>query len=236
MTIDINNLIVAIVFLLPGFLTSRLISTRTPAVGRETSAFQETFESLLRSVYIHLLIFPFIFAVFWGFFVGNNPYLLNKINIDGLQVYYLLRPLETILLFFIWLFSAFLLAIFFGYKWDPLDVLLSKLVNKTGTKSEDLFYQLREYAVARVDAGQENNQLWVQARLKNGYTYRGKLVFAGYRHDGMSRELMLADVLFFPYPVQATEQINSKPKKYDFVLIDFSNCDSLETLFGKASI
>ncbi len=202
-------------------------------MGREVSAFQETFESLLRSVYIHLLIAPLFFAVFWYFFVGNNINLLSQINKTGLQAYYLARPFETIILLFGWLFTAFLLAVVFGYKWDPLDVLLSKLVDKTGTKSEDLFYQLRGYLVARVDKSPEDNQLWVQARLKNGYTYRGKLVFAGYRRDGMSRELMLADVKFFPYPVQAREQVNLEFKQYDFVLIDFANCDSLEVLFGK---
>ena len=235
MSIELNNLLVALVFLLPGFLTSRLISARTPAVGREVSAFQETFESLLRSVYIHLLIAPLFFAVFWYFFVGKNAYLLDQIHKGGLQAYYLARPFETIILVFGWLFVAFLLAVIFGFKWDPLDVLISRLVNKTGTKSEDLFYQLRGYLVAKKIADKDDTQLWVQARLKNGFTYRGKLVFAGYRRDGMSRELMLSDVKFYAHPIQATEQVNLEPKLYNFVLIDFANCDSLEVLFGKGT-
>jgi len=233
MSIDFSNLLVTLVFLLPGFLTSRLISGRIPAVGRDVSAFQETLESLLRSVYIHLLIAPMFFVVVWYFFVRNDADLLNQINKSGLQAYYLVRPFETIILLLGWLFTAFLLAVIFGYWWDPLEALLSRLVNKTGTRSEDIFYQLREYAVDRKVNGKSHTELWIQARLKNGYTYRGKLVFAGYRRDGMSRELMLADVRSFPFPVQTTEQVISVPKIYDFVLIDFANCDSLEALFGK---
>lgn len=232
MSIELGNLTVALVFLLPGFLTSRLISARTPAIGREVSTFQETFESLLRSVYIHLTIAPFFFIVVWVFLARSSPSLLDQIYKIGPQAYYTAQPFVVIALLFGWLLAAFLLAAVFGYKWDPLDVLLSKLVNTTGTKSEDLFYQLREYINVSKDS--EKKELWVQARLKNGYAYRGKLVFAGYRHDGMSRELMLADVKFFPYPVQTTEEIKGGPKLYDFVLIDVANCDSLEVLLGKS--
>ena len=203
---SIDNLFVALVFLLPGFLTSRLISARTPAMGKEASAFQETFESLLRSVYIHLFIAPFFFSIVAFHLAKNDQALLDSIYREGLQTYYFARPLEAVLLLFGWLFVAFLLAVFFGYKWDPLDLLFSRLVNKTGTKSEDVFYQLREYAIDKRGAGQKDNQLWIQARLKNGYTYRGELVFAGYRHDGMSRELMLSNVKFFPYSAQTTDR------------------------------
>lgn len=229
MSIELGNLLVALVFLLPGFLTSRLISARTPAIGREVSTFQETFESLLRSVYIHLVIAPFFFIVVWYFLVRNDPSLLDQIYKNGPQAYYLTQPFVVTMLLFGWLIAAFLLAAVFGYKWDPLDALLSRLVNKTGTKSEDLFYQLREY----INKNPEKKEPWVQARLKNGYVYRGKLVFAGYRHDGMSRELMLADVKFFPYPVQTAEEIKDEPKQYNFVLIDVANCESLEVLLGK---
>ncbi len=233
MSVEFNNLLIALIFLLPGFLTSRLISARTPAIGRQTSTFQETLESLLRSVYIHLAISPFFLAIVWCFFLKNYPTVLGRISKDGFQAFYSAWPFETVILSFGWLLVAFLLAVFFGYKWDPLDVLFLKLTNKTGTKSEDMFYQLRQFESVRQKTGHENNQLWVQARLKNGYTYRGKLGFAGYRHDGMSRELMLADVKFFAYPTQVTGQIQDIPKNYDFVLIEFENCESLEVLFGQ---
>lgn len=232
MSLEFNNLLVALVFLLPGFLTSRLISARTPAFGRQTSTFQETLESLLRSVYIHLLIAPFFFTVIWYFFIRNHIFISDHISRYGFQVFYLVWPFETVVLLFGWLLISFLLAVFLGYKYDPLDELFLRLANKKGTKSEDLFYQLRQRGVARQQSGKENDQLWIQARLKNGYTYRGKLDFAGYRHDGMGRELLLADVKFFAYPAQILGQTQDEPKLYDFVLIEFENCESLEVLFG----
>jgi hypothetical protein len=232
MSIEFNNLLVALVFLLPGFLTSLLISARTPAVGREVSAFRETFESLLRSVYIHLLIAPVFFTVFWYFFVKSDASLLGQINKTGLKAYYFTHPFETIILLLAWLFAAFLLAVLFGSKWDPLEVLLSKLVTRTGTKSEDMFYLLHQYEAQRQKNKQENNQLWVQPRLKNGLTYRGKLLFAGYRREGMGRELMLADAKFFSNPAQTANQTQGETRFYDFVIFEFENCESLEFLFG----
>jgi len=233
MSIEFDNLFIALAFLLPGFLTSRLILTRTPAMGRERSPFQDTFESLLRSVYIHLLLAPIFFTVIVCFLIKNDAILLDRIQKEGLQAYYLARPLETTIVLFLWLFTAFVLAIIFGYKWDPLEALFSKLVNKTGTKSEDLFYQLRELVTIQRDKGKKDAQLWIQARLKNGYTYRGEFVFAGYRHDGMSRKLMLSNVKFFPYPAQIAGPIQSEPKSYDYVVINVDNCESLEVLLGR---
>ena len=69
-----------------------------------------------------------------------------------------------------------------------------------------------------------------RARLKNGFTYRGEYFFAGYRHEGASRELMLANVKFFPYKAQTIEDTGSAPKLYDYVLLDLENCESLEFL------
>ncbi|MBI3151564.1 MAG: hypothetical protein HYZ21_05495 [Chloroflexi bacterium] len=231
MSIDFNNLLITLAFLLPGFLTSRLISARTPAMGRQASTFQETLESLLRSVYIHLVLMPFFSFVVWHFFVRSNIYVLKQIQTDGMRALYAIWPFETVLFLFLWLLAAFLLAVLFGYKWDPLNELTLRLANYTGTKSFDLFYQLRQSESDRQNARHQRDQLWVQARLKNGFVYRGKLVFAGYRHDGMSRELMLADVKFYA----SDAQMQSQPYVsilYDYVLIEFANCESLEVLFG----
>ena len=56
MTLELEGLLITLAFLLPGFLASRLIAARTPAVGRRPTAFEETLESLLRSVYINLVV------------------------------------------------------------------------------------------------------------------------------------------------------------------------------------
>ncbi len=232
-----ENLLVALLFLLPGFLTSRLISARTPALGKEASDFQDTLGSLLRSVYIHLFIAPIFIILIWYFRFLNNATLSDAVFNGGLQVYYVTRPFEVTILLFVWLFSSFLLALFFGYKWDPLEALFLKLVNKTGTESEDLFYQLRKNTEERRKKGQKNNQLWMQVRLKNSCVYQGEFSFIGYRHDGMSRELLLTNVTYISNAIQETESISAQniSTKFDFVYIDISNCESIEILFGANS-
>ena len=233
MSVDFNNLLVALVFLLPGFLTSRLIAARTPAMGKEASVFQETFESLLRSVYIHLVILPLIYLVEVYAIRGGNSNVFYSILRDMLKGDYYTQASLVITLFFSWLVGAFSLATIFGYFWDPLEVLFSKLVKKTGTKSEDIFYQLREHVVNKRDAGEKNYQFWIQTRLKNGCKYQGEFYFVGYRHDGMSREIVLANVTFFPAQVDGQPQGVSQ--KYNFVMLDLANCESLEVLFSNSS-
>jgi hypothetical protein len=122
-------------------------------------------------------------------------------------------------------------AIFWGYKWDPLDALFSRLVKNTGTKSEDIFYQLREDVIKKREGGEKFFQFWIQARLKNGYVYQGEFSFIGYRQESMSRELLLANVTFSPNSSRENEKVQPQPMHYDYVLIDVGNCESLEILF-----
>src|SRR5215216_5262658 len=96
MSIEFNNLLVALVFLLPGFLTSRLLAARTPAMGREVSIFQETFESLLRSVYIHLIIAPIVYFVVLHLVAKNDTAVIDTILRNGIQAYYLAQPLQIV--------------------------------------------------------------------------------------------------------------------------------------------
>jgi len=230
MALELEGLVIALAFLLPGFLTSKLVMARTPAVGRQASAFDETLESLLRSVSIHLMIAPLALVVVRFVLLRGDPVLLLRICSEGLQAYYDARPLEVLLVLFGWLVGAFLIALLFGCRWDPIEFLFQCLVKSTGTLSEDPFYLLRQLVIERREQGQSSCQLWIQARLKNGYTYRGELSFVGYRDEDKSRELMLANVKFFPYPAQATDKLCSPPKLYDFVFIDTANCESLEVL------
>jgi hypothetical protein len=190
------------------------------------------FESLLRSVYIHIILAPFVFTLVKYIFIGGDFALISRINNEGMQAYYLARPFQATLVLFGWLFFAFVLALIFGYKWDPLEALFSYLVKQTGSASEDIFYQLIKQVINQREQGRGKYQLWIQARLKNGYTYRGEFYFAGYRHNGLSRELVLANVKFYPYPVQIGENPAGEPKLYNFVLLDAANCDSLEFLFA----
>lgn len=230
MALELEGLLIALAFLLPGFLTSRLIAARTPAAGRHPSAFEEALESLLRSVSIHLIIVPMLLVVVWFILLRDDPGLKWRICSEGLQAYYDTRPLEVSFVLWGWLVAAFSIALLFGCRWDPTECVLQRLARSTGTLSEDPFYLLPQRVAERREQGQESCQLWVQARLKNGYTYRGELVVMGYRDEDKSRELLLANVKFFPYPAQATDEPCSSPKLYDFAFIDVANCESLEVL------
>jgi len=233
MSIEFSNLLVALVFLLPGFLTSRLIAARTPAIGRAVSTFQETFESLLRSICIHLVIAPFAFVFVKYVLLSGDHTLISRIDNEGVQAYYIARPFQVTLLLFGWLVFAFVVAFVFGYVRDPFEIMFNVLVKKTRTSSEDVFYQLTDHvAKLRID-GKSDAQLWIQARLKNGYIYQGEFAFVGYRHDGLSRELMLTNVTFFSHPTPNGEHAKGEAELYKFVVIDVANCDSLEVLIGK---
>lgn len=232
MEFGIDTLIIFLAFILPGFLTSRLIAVRTPALGRQPSPFEETSESLLRSVYIHLIISPVIFVTLRYYLVRVNPDTLQRIFNDGLLLYVNGRPFLVVLVLFIWLIMAFGLAFIFGYIWDPLDYVGSRLVDKIGTVTEDPYYQLRQTVSSKRAEGDEFVQLWMQARLKNGYTYRGELAFVSFKKDGNGRELMLANVKFFPFSVQTSDVACIEQKNYDFVFLDTANCESIEVMIS----
>lgn len=232
MDFGVESLIIFLAFILPGFLTSRLISVKIPAIGRQPSPFQETSQSLLRSVYIQLFTIPIVLGTVRYFLVSLNPDALQQIYLRGIYEYANGRPFLTLFILLGWLLLAFILAIFFGYKWDPLDYILSTLVTKTGTVTEDPYFMLRQIVVEKRKRGDDYVQLWLQARLKNGYTYRGELAFVSFKEDGKSRELMLANVKFFPYPVQAKDAPNMEPKHYHFVFLDINNCESIEAIIS----
>jgi hypothetical protein len=230
MTLDLEALLIAFIFLLPGFLTSRLVEARTPAVKDKPTALEETLESFLRSTIIHLIIAPVFLLIFWLGLSKYDPILWQEVLSRGISAYYSARPFEALCVSILWLAVAFLLALLFGSKWDPIKAILENLATSTGLLSEDLLYYLRRNVEDMRTTEGGSYQLWLQARLKNGYTYRGELMIGGYRDDDHSRELLLANVKFFPYPAQTTETHPSSPKLYDYAIIDFSNCESVEVI------
>lgn len=77
MELSLESLIVALVVIVPGFLTSYLVNARTPAMGESVSAFWETLESLLRSLIIQILALPILGVILR--FVVLTPTRLNRI-------------------------------------------------------------------------------------------------------------------------------------------------------------
>lgn len=236
MALNLEVLLITFVFLTPGFLTSRLLEARTPALSRRPTPFEQTLESLLRSAVIHLIIAVAILGSLWIISPQYDAALVERIGAEGLSAYYSARPLEALTGSILWLCAAFILATLFGCVWDPIDFALNRVAENAGLLSVDVLYFLRRIVA---DAREETDrpcQLWVQARLNNGYTYQGEFVVGGYRREGKPRELLLANVKFFPFPAQAVAEHPSPPKAYDYAVIDLSNCLSLEFITTDAEV
>jgi len=223
MNFGAESLLIAFAFLLPGFLSSRLIDARTPSMGREQSAFEETAESLLRSIYIHFCIAAFFLAVFQFLVLPRNPSLIRDTMDRGIAGYLSSKPMEFAWFALLWFLLAFLLALVFGCKWDPLHIISDKLAKSTGTLTEDPFYLLRQSAYDRRKTENQLAQLWMQVRMGSGSVYQGEFMFGGYRTDGQSRELLLTNVIHYP------ASNFSNPERFDYVFIDTSNCISIES-------
>lgn len=222
MQIGFESLLVAIAFVLPGFLTSRLVEARTPAAGRERSVFEETAESLLRSSYIHLVIALALLTALQVFVLPGRPDLLTQIPDSASQFEMAAVTVPASWFVLGWLLLSYLLAFVFGYWWDPLDVGLNRLVAKTGLLTEDPFYLLREAVAERRAAGEFGVGIWLQARMENGSVYQGEFMFGSYRHPEKSRELLLANARYYQ------PRTGRVPEEFDFVFIDTENCLSLD--------
>lgn len=229
MDIGFEGLLISLAFILPGFLTSTLVIARTPLGIKPPTLFAETFESLLRSVYINLIAGPL--AIF--LFLYANPTVegsLIQLADEGLNSYLSAHPIEISVLIALWLVSALILATIFGYIWDPLDYLTKRLKSNYGTNEIDPWYMLREDVQSVRGKEHEQYQFWVQTRLKNGDIYQGEFAFVSLREENESRELLLRSASYLPNADQVEGQENTK-QKYDAVLIDTENCSSIEVLF-----
>jgi hypothetical protein len=235
MAFNFEALLVTLVFILPGFLTSRLVESRTPARSRQTSAFSDTIESLVRSVYLQAILGVGV-IVLLIILRALNSELHACIFQQGIQACSAQHPVQAFTVLITWLIATLGLATLFGAYWDPLDYAYRKIGAKVGNEFKDLFYMPVEIASLQRKQGNARYQLWLQVRLKNGYTYRGELNQVSLPANGENRELLLSHVKFFPYPAQVEGAPNYPPRTYDHVYIDMANCESIEMLYSKPTI
>ena len=225
MDIGLESFLVALLFVLPGFLTSRLIDARTPAASSQPSAFHETADSLLRSAIVHILIVLVIFPVLYAALVSFSPSTIPAMRSEGVPRFFASRPDLIPIVAALWSLVAFSIAGFFGFKWDPLQVLLSRLNKGQGTITDDLM-SLLVSALHRARNRDPRSQLWVQVRTATGHTYQGEFVFGSYRVKDLNRELLLAAVTHFSPPADKTSP--APQEAIDYALLDLSKCDPVE--------
>lgn len=221
MNIGFESLLITISFILPGFITTRILKVGTASVGKKQSIFEETTESLLRSVYINILIGSLLVLFFQFIFIPSRKDLfLNSIK-EGFKSVSVNEPFLLVWFFIIWVTASFLLATLFGYFWDPLNSVTEQLSKSTGTLTEDPYYLIRMSASQKRKEN-NNTQLWVRSRMTDGSQYQGEFVFGGYRSEGSTRELLLSEAIYY-------QAGHIKPsEKLDFVLVDTANCKSVE--------
>lgn len=223
--LSLETLFISIAFILPGFLTSRLVISKLPAPEKKPKPFVEVTESLLRSTYINLVVVTFLFIVIRYWILSPND--RSDIVQSGIAMFIRNYPFELVTLLIVWLILDLLLATFFGLKWDPLEYLYTKLHNSAGTKDVDLWHILREVLAHKAETIPKDVKIWAKARLKNGNIYVGGVHYVSFPEDGQPRELLLEKVYFFPDEKSFNENQGVSPPS-GAVIFNLADCDSIE--------
>ncbi len=230
MPVGLESLVIVVAFIVPGFLTSKLIASKTPRRRIESSTFEDTAESILRSVYINLLVAALALLLYHGYFRSQAIPEIQQLQSAGPVKFGQNHPLIAIQVSLIWLAVAFAFATFFGAVWDPLYALMNRLSKFYGGLSEDAFALIRGYALSRRKESGLPSQVWIRARINSGTVYQGEFVFASFKEPGQDRELLLTNVSYLQQ--DSTEKGDQSDQRLDFVLIELSSGDSIEFKFS----
>lgn len=223
MDFSLESLLVALVVIVPGFLTSYLVNARTPAMGESVSAFWETLESLLRSLIIQILALPILGLILR--FVVLTPTRLNRIAELGLNGFVIARPFLSLTVLLSWMVLALLIAFLLGAFWDPLQFFSDQLANTKGTASLDPWYRVYSDTMA-IRKHNPEAQLWILVRIKDGDVYTGEFDQITFRTNEKSRELLLRHVTHHQdYGKPTCKQI-----QLSYILVDAAKCDCLEVI------
>ena len=226
MDLGVDSILFAIIFLLPGFLTSTLVVARTPARAPQLSAFEETAQSLLRSAYIHILLAATATLVATIALAITRATPAPDLDLASLTALFSAHPLSAAGFVVLWLSAAFALASLFGCWRDPLDSLSKRLHKAAGKVSEDAFHLLTQEVEARRSAGASELQLWVQATTIENHVFQGQFFYASYQEADQPRELLLANAFHFDPPRKKKARQKTGPQ--DFVFLPMGSCHVLE--------
>jgi len=230
MTIDLESLATAIAFIVPGFLTSKLISSRSPRRAIQSSAFEDTAESILRSIYINLVVASIVALLYHVYFKRLGDPLVMQLEAKGPVGFAVANPLVAIQISLLWLVAAFALAAIFGALWDPLHFFMQLLSKSRGGLSEDALGLLRRLTIKRREQTGKPSQLWIKARMESGAVYRGEFVSSSFRDNNQERELLLANATYIAPTNDGNT--NAPGEEIDFVLLNLSRAFSTEFMYS----
>jgi hypothetical protein len=131
-----------------------------------------------------------------------------------------------------WLFIALIVAGVLGIWFDPLDFLYGKLGANKGIAVVDPWYEVRKEVMEIRENKDPDSQLWVQARMENGYVYQGEFRYVSFPNKRDSRELSLMHAILYT-STDPNDDRSLNPIYVTRVIIDTSKCVGIEVIYTK---
>ncbi len=170
MALGFETFIVAVIFLLPGFIASYIRLSRTPATPARQSPFQETLASLATSslVFLFELVLIALLRVIFSPIQSDIDLMLRS----GLTAYALIHPVRLVGLVVGWGVLSLGLSLVMGF-FHPIEWVASRNRRKVARVSfgPDIWYDIFEAAPQRHGVSRS----YVRAWLKSGACYAGWL-------------------------------------------------------------
>ena len=190
MALGFESFIVAVIFLLPGFIASYIRLSRTPATPAKQSAFQETLASLSTSslVFLAELALVALLRVIFAPIQTDIDLILRS----GLGAYALIHPVRLVGAVVMWGLLSLGLSLVMGFV-HPIEWIASRNRSKAARVSfgPDIWYDIFEAAPQRHGV----TRSYVRAWLKSGACYAGWLeTFELPDQDREQRYFWLIDV------------------------------------------
>ena len=170
MALGFETFIVAVLFLLPGFIASYIRLSRTPATPARQSALQETLAGLATSSLVFLFELTLVALLRVVFTPIQTD--IDLILTSGLRAYALLHPVRLVGAVVLWGLMSLALSLVMGFV-HPIEWIAARNRRKVTRVSygPDIWYNIFEAAPQRHGVSRS----YVRAWLKSGACYAGWL-------------------------------------------------------------
>src|SRR5271157_1053231 len=220
MDLGLDGIILAVLFLWPGFIASYVHFSTTPDPARKKSVFQETLGSLSASVPIFLLQFGIVVTLVTLIKPLNNEF--NLILQMGISKYALLKPFNTAIYIFVWVLLSLTISVVYGFA-DPIDRLVERNLRRSGVYPNDLWFSVLEDEPKKKGFSRCYSRVW----LKSGVCYAGYVHRLDSNEDNEEcRYLFLENCK--RWPTYAEAQKRRPAEAVNSVLLSSIDIDSID--------
>lgn len=195
MNLTAETIAVSLVFVVPGFLATRLADYISPWTDRQDSAFDATLSSLTIStgiLFLQASLAAVVLTILWFSSRSNFDHLeLNRLVAEGLDSYFRAQPLLVAITIGGTALSSMIIGVWIGYN-DLVHKILERRLTSLGLAEVEPWYIALESA--RREAGREFTHVEV-TMTEGGEVLRGvmKAFSISAREDG-TRDLVLDSV------------------------------------------